>query len=236
MVVQDPADKGNIRGFFHVATVGAQTILFKGNLDVQRFIALVPQVMNRFTDIRTDVRGHYDFDSPEFLRTPFIFITASEPFQLTGSEATNLGKYLLGGGLAYVEPAYEGVNVGDIALRRMLRDALGSQDCKEGRDWTFQIMPKTHAAYHCYFDLDGPPKGHDRYRRYPGLKDHLEEIVIAKRTVCIYSNKDLEGAWCHDFPYNKVDNTVPHMFLVNLIVFALTQEGSITYRLMESVQ
>jgi hypothetical protein len=236
MVVQDPTDKRNVRGFFHVATVGARTILFKGNVDVQRFIALVPQVMNRFTDIRTDVRGHYDFDSPEFLKTPFIFITASEAFELTESEATNLGRYLLGGGFAYVEPAYEGVNVGDIALRRMLRDALGSQGRKEGREWTFQIMPQEHAAYHCYFDLDGPPRGHDRYKRYPGLKEHLEEIVIAGRTVCIYSNKDLEGAWCHDFPYNNVDNTVPHMFLVNLIVFALTQEGSITNQVMDTVQ
>jgi hypothetical protein len=242
MVVQDSRDKRNVRGFFHVAIVGTRTILdndrtvLRDVQDFPRFINLIPKVMNEYTNIRTDVTGHYDFDSPKFLKTPFIFITSDVPFQLTGIEAANLGRYLLNGGLAYVEPVYEGVNPGDVALRKMLKDALGSQNCIFGRDWTFQIMPNSHPVYHCYFDFSGPPAGHDRYKRFPETRDYLEEIAIHGRTVCIYSNKDLEGAWSHDFPYQNIDNTVPHMFLVNLIVFALTQEGSITNQIMDSVE
>jgi hypothetical protein len=239
MVIQDPNDKRNVRGFFHVAIVGARTILRnKSHIarDFPLFINLVPKVMNQYTNIRTDVKGQYDFDSPKFLKTPFIFITSDVVFQLTNSEATNLGKYLTEGGLAFVEPWVEGVNHADVALRQMLKDALFSQDYRQGRDWTFQIMPNSHPVYHCYFDFDGPPAGHDRNKRYPGTRAYLEEIVIHNRTVCIYSNKDLEGAWSHDFPYNLVDNTVPHMFLVNLIIFSLTQEGSITNQIMDSVE
>ena len=65
--------------------------------------------------------------------------------------------------------------------------------------------------------------------------DYLEGVTIERRLVAIVSVKDLEGAWDWWPERAGIDNTRQLQFLVNLIVFALTQEGSITNRVMDTV-
>ena len=49
--------------------------------------------------------------------------------------------------------------------------------------------------------------------------------------MAIHSNKDMSDLW-----YLNVENTRVLQFAVNMVVFALTQEGSITHQAMHHVE
>jgi len=79
-------------------------------------------------------------------------------------------------------------------------------------------------------------KGH-----YPDLvriNRSLEGLEVDGRLVALLSGKLISGGWRFgDHPWTKDwDAKRPLQFAVNMIVFALTQEGSITHRLMESIR
>ena len=133
---------------------------------------------------------------------------------------------------------------GDISLRAMFKDALGAVGKPCGVAWEFEPLPQDHPVYHCYFDFSGLPMGNDYYSRLSGnnrndVYDTMDGISIDGRLVGIMSNKDYVevwgrfGAWAPgggQDDYTRVDQLA-----VNIIVFALTQEGSITNRVMSSV-
>ena len=43
----------------------------------------------------------------------------------------------------------------------MQQEALAAQGLSFKKDWDFEKLPASHPVYHCYFDFDGPPPGHD---------------------------------------------------------------------------
>ena len=106
MVIQDPNDKRNVRGFFHVAIAYSKSmhINFRTGTyysDSYALYALV-NAMNEHTDIKTNVRGAYTFDSLQLFRIPFILICFNGSwggFKITHSESKNLGRYWLSGGM-----------------------------------------------------------------------------------------------------------------------------------------
>ena len=195
--------------------------------------------MNRFTDIKTDAAGTYTLDSRELFNTPWIFINAGDPFELTDSEAQNLGQYLLSGGFAFAETwAARPGGPGDRALRNMFKDALYTQGLRFGKDWSFQVLPNDHPIFHCYFDFDGPPAGFcaSGFSADAHLGP-LDGIAIEGRLIAIMSTMDIEGVWNWWWQISPdYDNTRALQFLVNMIVFALTQEGSIAQQLMEGMR
>jgi hypothetical protein len=238
MVVQDPRDKRKLKGFFHFA--GAYTPSIETTVTVEtclpQFKKRVVEAMTRFTDIKTDAAGTYTLDSRELFRIPWIFINAGTMFKLTGAEADNLGRYLVVGGFVFAETwAARPGGPDDVALQGMFKDALRTQGFEYGRGWTFQALGNDHPVYHCYFDFDGPPAG------YPSLefsKDAhwgpLYGITIGNRLLAIKSTMDIEGVWNWWMQISpNYDNTRALQFLVNMIVFALTQEGSIAQQLTE---
>ena len=208
--------------------------------------------MNEYTDIRTDIQGAYTFDSRELFNIPFIMIIVNGQggvFKITASESRNLGKYLISGGFAFIEDSYwlEG-GPSDRSLRAMQQEALAAQGLIFKKDWDFEKLPNSHPVYHCYFDFEGPPPGHDNIctganqsRRGGAPYEYLEGITIKDRTVVIYSMKSLGTVW-----HRNIKESERHsydssgirqlQFGVNLIIFALTQEGSITNRVMDSVR
>jgi hypothetical protein len=261
MVIQDPDDKKNIRGYFHLATLFSETIVARekehygpGVIQARRARALSALVhaINRYTHIKTDLSRRYTFDSRELFKTPWILACTFAQFRLTDSEAHNVGGYLISGGFVFSDD-FGGVRngPGDRYLRTMLQDALATQQLELGRDWAFEILPKEHAIYHCFFDFpDGPPMGndvlniinpsvHEGMDPYP----YLEGITINSRLVAIHSMKAYMIAWAdwgqgsfsYSTTYAKMNPTRPLQFGVNLVVFALTQEGSITKRTMDIV-
>jgi hypothetical protein len=250
LVVQDPEDKRAVKGFCHLAVANP-----RGAFDISRngysfdivvlpgFHRLVAR-MNEHTGIKTDVWGRIGLGGRELFKVPWLLLAAQYSFELTDGELQNVGRYLLSGGLVFadgvdnqISPAYK---AGMTALLASLLGALRTQ----GVVGVLEKLPNDHPIYHCYFDFDGPPIGGDGawVQVDPDRAEvmgYLEGIEIDGRLVATYSRKDYTHAWtfwARAPMYRDWDPTRPLQFGINTIVFALTQEGSITHRLMESVR
>ena len=268
MVIQDPNDKRNVRGFFHLAVIYSQSIwdyglrlLAQGRasgpwmtyISLIEIRELITRGVNTYTGIRTDVSGQYPMNSPVFLSTPWVFVESLGRFTITDAEAENIGQYLTGGGFLYTENDYFTLGNGaDQSFRGLYEMALQTVGLQREKDWILERLPNDHMLYHCFFDFDGPPNGVDNLRAGQELGgsggvvravDYLEGITLETKLVAIHSNKDYSDMWywgssyyyrLHpDEPYP--DNRRALQFGVNTIIFALTQEGSITRRVMNTV-
>ena len=244
MVIQDPNDKRMMKGFLHLGVVYCESIFATDRSPAQwnvvDYIHKVVDAMNEYTDIKTDLRGYYTFDSREMLKIPWVFInTNGVRFRLTHSEATNLGVYLTTGGFLFMEGTQAhawGRPSGGMAYRHelvsgqnMLKDGLAIVGYRYGQEWTFENIPDDHPMYHCYFDFDGPLPSYwpDRVL----IDEFMYGITIDGRLLVVFETGDYERF------INDVGGSGARyrQFLVNVVVYALTQEGSFTHRLMDTV-
>jgi len=248
MVIEDPSDKRSLRGFLYLGMVYVESMFAKlpqvAQLDLLDYIRNVVHAMNKYTDINTELRGRYTFDSAEMLHIPWVFLnTSGTAFKLTRSEAMNLGRYLTGGGFFFLENscAHPWDRPGHpfgmlyrhefIAGQDMFKDGMAAAGHRYGLDWTFERIPSEHPLYHCYFDFDGPLPSY--WPDYVSTDDVIHGITIDGRLLAIYETGDYER-FVNDI--GGVDGTRHRQFLVNVVIYALTQQGSITHRLMDSIQ
>ena len=249
MVVQDPIDKRNITGFFHFVRAYSNAMRHTQDPGYDECEERQVYALNRLatyisecTDIRTDVSGaNVPLDSDEIFKVPWVYLGTYWPFQLTVSELKHLGRYLAGGGFLFVEAMGHPSSAAEASFRNVFAEALAYKGIK---DLAFQRIPNSHPMYHCYFDFDGPPMEH----RETGYgRPYLAGLLLERgRLVGIISRKWYANAWGDwgpggyrypkSYPYAHLDPTRPLQFGVNLIVFALTQEGSITHRVMNMVR
>ena len=104
------------------------------------------------------------------------------------------------------------------SLKQMLRDTIPNA--------RFLPIPENHPLYHCFFDFnDGAPNGAEIGRVGSVLSKqrlYLEGVWYRGRLVAVYSDKGYIIKW------NDNANNEPQLKIgVNMIVFALTQEGGI---------
>jgi hypothetical protein len=257
MVIQDPQEKRNVKGFFHLAIVYSVSMRDRGmnvlDLRARQGLCRLVAFMNRYTQIRSDiVPDTYTFDSREMLSTPWIYAQALRAFEFTESEAAALGRYLVVGGFLFMENVfingYGEPDPGEISLRQMAADALGTQGLRRGKEWEFEVLPNDHPLFHCFFDFDGAPLGRcpEGFGGGARPRDYLEGIYVGQRLALIYTNMGYCNAWGdwgrggglggYSEDEKNWDPTRQFQFGVNLLVFALTQEGSITNRAMDAVR
>jgi len=257
MVIQDPEDRRNVRGFFHLAIVYSVSMRDRSmnvlDLRARQGLCRLVQAMNRYTHIRADIAPRtYTFDSREMLNTPWIYAQALRAFKSTESEAANLGKYFMVGGFLFTENVFINdfgePDPGEISLRQMIDDALVTQGLKRGKDWEFEVLPNDHPLFHCFFDFNGAPLGRCPHGFGGGARprDYLEGVYIGQRLTLIYTNMGYCNAWGdwgrsgglrgYSPDEKDWDPTRQFQFGVNLLVFALTQEGSITNRVMDALR
>ncbi len=239
MIIQDPNNKQDIKGFVYIATAwGAQ---LRPPDSLKRAVINLVEAVNRYTNINAKVDTHLFLDHRKLFDTPFVYIVANEAFELTEIEARNFGTYLRNGGFAVVDNGTPQFDFGqaEASLRQMLRDALGN-------DAKFLPIDNANPLYHSFFDFDtGPPQGYEaeimtqtNTSAVPGSEtksvtlakavNYLEGIWIDNRMVAIYSDKGYAMLW-KDFT-----NNIPQLKMgVNMVVFALTQEGSIAQQKMD---
>ena len=237
MVIQDPSNKQDITGFIYIATAwGAQ---LRPPDALKRAVINLVEAVNRYTNINAKVDSHLFLDHRKLFETPFVYIIADEAFELTEIERNNFGQYLRNGGFAVVDngtPIHE-FGQAEAALRQMLKDSLGA-------DAKFLPIPNEHPLYHCFFDFDdGPPQGAElglvqtdatgatqgaNLATMAKAVLYLEGIWLDDRLVAVYSDKGYAYKW------KDMSNNEPQLRIgVNMVVFALTQEGSIAQQKMD---
>ena len=128
-------------------------------------------------------------------------------------------------------------------VRQMFVDALATQGLVHETDWNFEKLPNTHGIYHCFFDFEGPPVSGEAPYHTGAHVPYLLGITLEDRLVGLVSNKGYANSWgdwgrvvwgSNDYLYE--DPARQLQFGVNLIIFALTQEGSITRQVMNVVR
>ena len=251
MVIQDPDDKQSIQGYFHVAqaysarmaeynlrrAVGGDSRITM--LQNPQAVQNVVDALNEYTNIHADFSARLPLSSRELLETPWVFVPSVQ-FVLSDGELQNLGRYLEAGGFIVADAGSSVGSQTDAFIREMIKDALATV----GRQARFERLPNDHPIYHCFFDFDTPPRGVigmggglGEGRRNP---DYLVVVEVDDRLAVLISYQSLGAVW-ENIPMRNVvkdytDNSRLLQFGINTIVFALTQEGSITNRVMQTVR
>jgi hypothetical protein len=157
-------------------------------------------------------------DDPLLFSSPFIVLLGNRQFpQFTETERHSLRRYLSNGGLLFVEDS-SGVRGGDfdVSFRREIAKVYPEARLKR--------LPQEHPLFRSYYLL----------RKTGGRRltnNYLEGIEAGGRTVVVYSQNDLIGAWARDRFGNYLWECVPggqeqrfeaQKLTLNLVMYSLT--------------
>jgi len=247
MVIQDPGDRRKIKGFIHLAQ--AYTRLGYSNLNERRDIELVNlnylvKALAEYTGIRADYRGAVPLDDPNLLEIPWLLLPSKTT--LTDAEFENLGRYIVGGGFGVARIGGNSATKSTVQRRAgifdVLRQAMKRQGLNEGSDWRFVVLQSDHPIYHAFFDFDSSVHHNemDLHTSNNPLTKDMGLVVGDRLAVFLFASRDLaakEGVLGGQSTHvTKGDATRSLQFSVNTVVFALTQEGSVTQQLMSGVR
>ena len=230
MVIQDPEDAQSLQGFVKVARVYSQQKAGGMHFDraeMSRNLTIKGLVdnLNRYTGIQADIVDDITFDDSGLLEVPFI-VYISIYAKLTDGEMAGAAEYLKSGGFV----------LGRTGWTEELEKYGG---LVQGRDFHYGRIPSNHPVYASFFDMgpDGVPLsssgGHTQHKQGVAVATYLNGLWIGDRLAA------LDGISLGMFGYNVrlgVDTTRAQHLGVNILVYILTQEGSITQRLMQMVR
>ena len=259
MVIQDPRDKKKIRGYFHLIIMYPSSVMdrdYQGRTigRERRGMARLITKINEWTYIRADLAGTYTFESPKFFETPWVYLRILFHIEPTDTERERLGRYMLGGGFLFADgpnlsKADETEAMGYYSLKRFIEDALATRGIVVGRDVEFEELPGEHPIFHSYFDFQSPPIGYITssvntwgWTPIDSYEPMIHGLYVDDRLVCILTNQNYMGTWAmwgvpfEPGPLPDKDPRRQFELGINTIIFALTQEGSITRRAMKGVE
>jgi hypothetical protein len=243
MVVQDSRDPQQIKGFVKMASVvpvhiknSPQVASGMGGAGEQKMLQLICEALNTYTGLQTEFVGDFTYDDTRILEVPVICRPLDTQYTVgdrrTGggdpnilpneAEIQNMAQYFLAGGffLGAMPP-------------ELLEGLEKYGGLIKGRDFWEARIPDDHPIYTSFFDiLGGVPSGN-----YPGINTKwtgphaLIGYFIKGRLFSVYAPQGF--GWDN---YRHFGETTRQMQMaVNIIVYALTQEGSMTQRLMQMV-
>jgi hypothetical protein len=247
VVVTDPYDKREIKGFLHmyvghsVQGWSNSPEMHGGYFERPTALPRLVEAINRYTGIRVTYEGAKPYTATEVAKIPWLYSSVDAvragAFRITTAEALSLGSYMISGGFFFVEDAWPEIEgVCDRTARSMIEDATAAVNKPVGRDWSYEMLPRSHGIYHCFFEFaGGPPRGLGKGSKYSPV-DGLEGVHIGGRLVAIFSGNDYEDIWAGPgTQFGHMNPQRQYQFGVNLVVYALTQEGSITHQVMNAV-
>ena len=277
MVVVDPNDRRNLKGFLYMSNVYSpaieraeqENIVSEARLFFQtrqmaekRMLHGLADKMVASTQVHVEVRDAVRLDDPQLLQVPFVLLTVNAPFEFTEAEAANLGAYLTAGGFLFAEivrvlrPSYSDDELDIPAVRSLIRSSFKAVGYQEWKDWQFTRLELTHPIYHCFYDVGSLPRGmrdmHFVTGDYPPpTPDYLEGIVVGEQLVGVYSLRGYADFWAgiaeqgrdeglrnnianSPFLLSSVDELSVYNLGVNVVVYALTREGSLARQLVDA--
>jgi hypothetical protein len=219
MVIQDATDKQAIKGFVKMAQViSARALSGTSALNVKT-IDRLRDVLNEYTGLRAEFLGLITYDDPRLMEVPII-LPQGGPNE---AEMENLARYLMAGGFVFGSLWGEAL------------EKYGG--LVQGKDFWTERLPEGHPIYTAFFDLSGgmpfgysPSMGQGKSGIRPW--NYLNGHYIKGRLTGITPG---DGGWGWMNDTFGGDSTRQLQLAVNIIIYALTQEGSITQRLMQMV-
>ena len=236
LVIQDPEEKRNIRGFVYIP-VDVWGSILRPSVEANEAVIALTDGFEKFTDILLKVDYHLYLESPKLFKYPFIYMTADKLFDLSAIERENLAEYLRNGGFAFIEP-HSSQNFmfyqnSLVSFKQMIRDSLGD-------DARFDPIPDDHPLFHCFFDFESAPYLVPKFGRdkiymtklliqdedFLPIAPYLQGVWINNRLAVVFSDNQYGYTWSnYDFD-GRFDNPF-FRICVNIIVFALIQEDGI---------
>ena len=220
IIVQDATDKQAIKGFLKFAQVASSRALAGSSGLNVRTIDRLRDVVNEYTGLKAEFLGRVTFDDPRLMEIPII-LPYGGPNE---TEMANLAQYLMSGGFTFGGLYGEALEKYGGLVR--------------GKDFWSERLPEDHPVYTTFFDLSGgmpfgyPPsmgQGKAGIRTWNYLMGHYIKGRLAGIT------PGDTGGWGWENDRYSGDSTRQLQLAVNIIIYALTQEGSITQRLMQMV-
>ena len=229
----------------------------------QRILQGLADKMSVRTGVRTQVLDGIALDDPQLMQVPFLLLTVGGEVSFTQAEAKNLGRYLTSGGFLYTDIVSQPISLAgghqhDLpALRAFIRQAFQQIDYAEHKDWSFVRLPPEHPLYHCFYDVDSLPRGFwdimfwywNTEERFELSPNYLEGIEVDGHIVGVYSQKCYAELWAgeaerireSDRASNLIGSFVTgadelpvYDLGVNIVVYALTREGSLAQQLVDA--
>ena len=219
IIVQDATDKQAIKGFVKLAqVVSARALSGNTSLNVKTLDRL-RDVVNEYTGLKAEFLGFVTFDDPRLMEIPIIYPHGSP----NETEMANLANYLMSGGFTFSGIYGEALEKYGGLVR--------------GKDFWSERLPEDHPVYTAFFDLNGgmpfgysPSLGQGKSGVRPW--NYLRGYYIKGRLASVTPG---DGGWGWHNDTRAGDSTRQLQLAVNIIIYALTQEGSITQRLMQMV-
>ena len=217
--------------------------------------------MTAQTQVHVEVRDAVRLDDPQLLQVPFVLMTVDTPFEFTDSEAARLGAYLTSGGFLFVEIGrfldrnYDDDELDIPMVRSFIRASFQAVGYQEWKDWQFKRLALTHPIYHCFYDINSLPRGMRDMHSLPNdslplTPDYLEGIMVGEQLVGVYSMRGYADFWAgiakQELDFVSEHNIISSAFHtsgeeplvydlgVNLVVYALTREGSLARQLVDA--
>ena len=218
IIVQDATDKQAIKGFVKFAqVVSSRALAGNAALNVQT-IDRLRDVVNEYTGLKAEFLGRVSFDDPRLMEVPIILPYGSP----NETEMANLAQYLMSGGFTFSGIYGEALEKYGGLVR--------------GKDFWSERLPEDHPVYTAFFDISGgmpfgypsSTGGKSSVRPWNYLRGHYIKGRLASVTPG-------DGGWGWENEISGGDSTRQLQLAVNIIIYALTQEGSITQRLMQMV-
>ena len=278
MVVVDPQDRRNLKGFLYMSNVYSPSIeraeqeniasearpfFHTRQMAEKRMLHGLADKMVASTQVHVEVRDAVRLDDPQLLQVPFVLLTVNAPFEFTEVEVANLGAYLTSGGFLFAEivrvlrPNYSDTDLDMPAVRSLIRSSFEAVGYQEWKDWQFTRLELTHPIYHCFYDVGSLPRGMrdmhfiDGEDYPPRTPDYLEGIMVGEQLAGVYSMRGYADFWAgiaeqmrdeglmnnianSPFLISSVDEMSVYNLGVNLVVYALTREGSLARQLVDA--
>jgi hypothetical protein len=222
MVVQESGDRQAIKGFVNFALVMSARSVAVGTMwsDVGvKYVDGLVDAVNEYTGLKARFLGQITYDDNRLMEVPIIY-PVGEPNE---SEMENLARYLMDGGFV----------LGWLNFEEILQKYGG---LVAGKDFYTQRLTDDHPVFSSYFDIKGGGvlAGNigNAEKEYAATWYHITGFFIRGRLAGISMSHGMGfGMATYDH-----DSTRAMQMVVNIVVLALTQEGSITQRLMQMVR
>ena len=228
MVVQDRQDNQAIKGFVKfVHACSARSKEYGSSRDIYalavRTIDVIRDAVNEYTGLQADFVGSITYDDSRLLDIPILIPDVMYDDKIGGdpneNELRNLSAYVLGGGFILghlTAPMQEGlIKYGGLV---------------NGKDLWQEVLPEDHAVFSSFFDIGGVPGTMSSTWGKTGMIGYF----VKGRLVAVGAPWDrLRSLYLIGGDSGGYQRCL--QLAVNVIVYALTQEGSVTQRLMQFV-